>query len=97
MSFPMFHTVETGISNADYDDSHVYAFGFQSNTVQIHFRSGTGPIYYSFNGTDDHGVLNNATGFVQTQVLEPFQANRLWLRGGDGTEIVEITALPKTL
>lgn len=94
MSSPMYYEKVTGISNADYDDAHKYEFGFESNTVQIHFRSGTGPIKYSFNGSEDHGELNNASGFIQTQILEPFIARKVYLKGGDGTEVVELTALP---
>lgn len=95
MPLPMFHIKETGIDNADYDDDHRYQFGFSSNAIQIHFRSGTGPIFYSFDGQNDHGELNNLAGSIQTQVLQPFRANQIWLRGGDGTEIVEVYATPQ--
>lgn len=95
MSLPMFFVSATGVSNAVYNDTKKYNFGFASRMVQLLFKSGTGPIYYSFNGSDDHGVLNNVAGSIQKQILEPFRTNRVWLRGGDGTEIVEITATPK--
>jgi len=95
MSLPMFHEIATGGANATYDDTNQYLFDFTSRMVQLHFQSGTGPIYYSFNGSVDHGVLNDTPGSIQLQCLEPHRANRVWLRGGDGTELVEITALPK--
>lgn len=95
MALPMFYTSETGINNANYDDTHSYEFGFTSSAIQIHFKTGTGPILFSFNGTDDHGELNNTTGSIQTQILEPFSANKIWLKGGDGTEVIEISALPR--
>jgi len=90
----MFHEIATGISNSGYNDTKKYEFDFTSKMVQLHLKSGTGPIYYSFNGSVDHGVLGLTPGDIQTQCLEPHRANRVWLRGGDGTELVDITALP---
>lgn len=94
MGLPMYWNLATTINNANYDDSHRYNFGLQSNGVQIHYRTGTNAIYYSFNGTDDHGMLNNIAGSIQTQLLEPFHANSVWLRGGTGDEEVEVSAWP---
>jgi hypothetical protein len=95
MTLPVFYEKVTGIDNSEYDDTHMYKFGFMSGTVQLNFRSGTGPIQYSFNGSVDHGEIGIDPGLIQTQILEPYRAHRIWLKGGDGTEIVEITALPQ--
>lgn len=85
----------TGMTNAGYDDDNRYGFGFTSDFFQIHYKSGTNPIYYSFNGSEDHGILDNAVGSIQTQILDSFRANEVWLKGGSGDEIIEITAHPK--
>lgn len=95
MALPMFYEKATGVDNAEYDDDHIYEFGFMSGSVQLNFRSGTGPIQYSFNGSVDHGELGLSAGMIQNQILEPYRAHRIWLKGGDGSEIVEITVLPQ--
>lgn len=95
MSLPMFFESATGVSNAGYVTTKKYEFGFTSRMVQLLFKSGTGPIYYSFNGNEDHGILNDIPGSIQKQILEPFNTNRVYLRGGDGTEIIEISAIPR--
>ena len=95
MTLPMFFESATGISNAIYGVAKRYQFGFVSGMVQLLFKSGTGPIYYSFDGTNDHGILNNTAGSIQKQILEPFNTARVYLRGGDGTEIIEISATPR--
>lgn len=91
-----FQRIDGGINNLTYGDDHRYQFGFLAKTVQIHYESGTGPIYYSFNGEDDHGILDNITGAIETQVLQPIRAATVYLRRdatGDGSEVVQIMAL----
>jgi hypothetical protein len=94
MGLPVYHNVVTSISNSAYNDTHRYDFGISSLTIVIHFRSGTNPITYSFNGTDDHGTVGGSAGYIQTMVLEPMRAHSLWLKGGTGDETVEITVTP---
>ena len=84
----------TGKTNSGYDDDNYHKFGFQSSLVQLHYRLGTNPIYYSFNGSEDHGVLNNVAGSIQTQILNDFEANEVWFRGGSGDEEIEVIAHP---
>ena len=94
MSIRGYFEVKTGVSNSAYDDDHKYDFGFESSYLQLHYRSGTSPIYYSFNGSEDHGMLDDAIGFIRTQILNSFHTNEVWLRGGSGDEVVEIIAHP---
>lgn len=69
-------------------------FGFTSQSVQLVFRTGTNPIFYSFDGSNIHGKLHNSAGYVKAQLLEPFRANQIWFGNGSGDEIVELTVLP---
>ena len=94
MSLRGFFELVTGKTNSEYGDSVRYKFGFISSYLQLHYRSGTNPIYYSFNGSEDHGVLDNAIGSIQTQIFGDFSTNEIWLRGGSGDEAVEIIAHP---
>ena len=94
MSIRGYFQLVTGKTNSDYGDDVKYEFGFPSGYVQLHYRSGTNPIYYSFNGSEDHGVLDNAIGSIQTQMLSDFCTGEIWLRGGSGDEAVEIIAHP---
>jgi hypothetical protein len=87
-----YHNVITGVDNAEYDDDHKYPLKLQSSSFSITFRSGTSPIFYSFNGSDDHGVVSDLPGYLQVKILEPWVTNQFWLKGGTGDEIVEVEA-----
>jgi len=91
----MFFEVFAASSEPDYNDNDVVEFGFMSVAVQLNFRSGTDPVYFSFNGKDDSGVLHVAGGdYRQNQTFKPLRTNKVWFRGASGDEIVEVTALP---
>jgi hypothetical protein len=81
-------------AGATYVDNRKYEFGFTANVIQIHYRAGTNPVYYSLDGKNDHGVLSNASGYLQTQILQPTRSNQIWLRNGSGDEVLEIMAQP---
>jgi hypothetical protein len=94
MGFPIFYNAVTSITNSAYNDTVKSSFGFTSETIVVHYRSGSNPISFSFNGAEDHGVIGGSAGFIQTIVLQPFQAHEIWLKGGTGDEIVEIIVTP---
>jgi hypothetical protein len=82
----------TGITESTYEDSGKTSFGVAvPNSFQIHYASGSNSIYYSFDGKDDHGVVGNDGGQIQTQIIEPFNSNEVWLRGGTGDEVIHLT------
>jgi hypothetical protein len=92
MSADSYFEVITGIDNATYDDDHKYDLGRMSSFWSILFKGGTDPIYYSFDGKNDSGVVSDLAGYLQYQSLEPWVTNTFWLRGGTGDETVEVTA-----
>lgn len=81
----------TGISNSTYGDSSRIQFGFQSHLILINHRSGTNPIYFSFNGQDDHGVLHSGDGYIKS-IEVPVVSSVIWFRGGTGDEIMDLFA-----
>ena len=94
MSLAGFWQEITGKTNSNYDDDNVVEFGFSASFLQIHYVSGTNPIYYSFNGSEDHGKLYDSVGSIQTQMLNNVRQNKVWFRGGSGDEIIEVKAHP---
>ena len=93
MSADVYFEEKTTIDNSNYDDDHKYVLGNKSSTSwSILYKSGTSPIFFSFDGTEDAGVVSDLPGYHQFQLLEPWVTTTFWLRGGTGDEIVEITA-----
>jgi hypothetical protein len=92
MSSDVYFEEITGVSNSTYDDNHKYVIGRSSKYWSILFKNGTNPIYYSFDGTEDAGVVSDLPGYLQFKSLEPWVTNVFYLRGGTGDEIVEVEA-----
>lgn len=76
------------------DTTGLFAFGFTASTVVLNFRSGGAPVFFSFDGTQDHGVLYDALGYMKAIELN-LRTNRIWVRGGDATTVLDIWATPK--
>ncbi len=94
MSASIVHAEITSISNAAYDDTAYVKLGFTAGWVQIHFVSGNDPIYFSFNGSENHGVVHDATKELQVTSI-PVWTNEIWFKGGTGNEIIRYTATPR--
>jgi len=89
----MFFEAYTAPNEASYVDDNVVEIDFTSIVLQLNYRTGANPVYFSFNGTDDHGVLAGAGGYRKEQTLDPLRVNKIWFRGGSGAEVIEVTAL----
>ncbi len=92
MSIGNFFKVEV-LTVTAYEDGQKLEFGFIPEHIRIEITAGDGPIYYSFNGSDDHGCVGSTTlngffGFIQMLISR----NEIWLRGTLGTETVTVIA-----
>ncbi|MCK5019293.1 MAG: hypothetical protein KAS32_19695 [Candidatus Peribacteraceae bacterium] len=94
MSGSIVHSEITSISNAAYDDVAYVQLGFTAGWIQIHFVSGNSPIYFSFNGSEDHGLVHDAANELQATTI-PIVTNEIWFRGGTGNEVIRYTATPR--
>lgn len=74
-----------------YDETKKLEFGFIPERIIVTFVSGTGPVFFSFNGDEDHGVVGSSP-FVTDRDLYPISRNEIWLKGTAGDEIVQVTA-----
>lgn len=72
-------------------DAEKQNLGLTSNNVILSFVSGTGPVEFSFNGTDLHGEIG-ASGQPDSITLNAYKTNEIWLRGAVGDEEVQIWA-----
>lgn len=79
-------------SGSDYVDAQKLEFGFMAHIIYIHFREGTNAIKFSFNGQDDHVVVKDDSGYLQSVELTE-DATEIWYSGGSGDEIVEVIAI----
>lgn len=93
----IYKTFSSVVNIAAYtDDSSAYTgFGFHTTNggFRIRHLGGGGDIFFSFDGTNDHGVVS-PTGRVEV-VMERVRANQVFLRantGGTGLESVEVQA-----
>jgi hypothetical protein len=84
----------TGITNTIYSDAKQADFGFISSAVLILYVSGTNAITFSFDGKNDHGVLND-DGFSLRVYNSTINTKDVFLKGGIGDEIIEISAIPR--
>ena len=81
----------TAITNATYGDSKKVEVGFTPEQILIHIRVGTNPIYFSFGGGEDHGVIGTTGGYIQS-IQQDVSRNEIWFRGGSGDEVVQVWA-----
>lgn len=80
------------VSVTAYGDGLKLQFGFIPEFIVVSFVSGTGPVEFSFNGDEDHGQVGNPTsGYVLTMDMK-ISRNEMWLKGGAGDEVVNVTA-----
>lgn len=73
-----------------YGDEKKLEFGFIPERIIVTFVSGTGPVLFSFNGTEDHGEVG-AAPITGERDLYPMSRNEMWLKG-TGNEVVHVTA-----
>lgn len=93
MSTPAFYKVFDAITSATFtavDSDHFAGFGFHTTGIRIRHLGGNNSIFFSFTGQEDHGQVS-PTGRVEV-ILEGVRASQIYLRGGDGTEDVEVSA-----
>lgn len=89
-----FETYSLGAAIAAYNDTTgAFAFGFTASTVIINYRNGGAPLFFSFDGSEDHGILFNSSGYMKAIEMN-IRTNRIWVRGGDAATVLDIWALP---
>ena len=81
-------TVQIGSA---YSDDGRTTFGLQSKKVKLDFITGTGPVFFSFNGSTDHGEIGGP-GLPESVDLPDFAANEIWFRSAGGGETVQVWA-----
>lgn len=88
---PMYYQRFTGLGPANYPDPAQAIWDFQGRKTTIRFISGTGPVTFSLNGVDDHGVVGGTGGPVEVE-LEAVTRS-IWFKGGS-TAVVDVSSEP---
>lgn len=85
------HSAETVVAGSAFVDGQKLTFGFTSKNVRLDFSTGTGPVFFSFDGSNVHGRIGG-TGFPDNITFNDFMTNEVWLRSATGSEVVLVTA-----
>jgi len=86
------HFQAVSVTALTYGDSVKVLIGFLPEHIRISFISGTGPVEYSFNGTEDHGRVGDPTAGNDKVIDMQIGRNEIWLKGAAGDEVVNVTA-----
>ena len=74
-------------------DAKQMQIGFAARNIRVRYISGTIPIFFSFNGSDDSGEVGFSMGRSDVELFRDITSvNSIHFRGGDGTEVISVEA-----